>query len=173
MRASLLFLVAALSACGRPMHPGDPDLYGVDLVVRPDAAPYTRQADFHARLKRVLEVAAAFYGHSPEEFAGLRIDFVGTTVQCGQQSGDVGCNDPPTNTITVATLQPECYVNVESSALPHELLHYFIIDPNHLNPLWRALDPLWWQLHDGVACLAPQDVCGMVCSYSWQWDVGR
>jgi hypothetical protein len=62
---------------------------------------------------------------------------------------------------------------VESSVLPHELLHYFIVDPHHRAALWRDLDPLWWQLHDGVPCVAPQDVCGMVCSYSWQWDVSR
>ena len=98
------------------MHSGDPGLYGVELVVRSDAAPYTREADFHGRMKRVLEVGAAFYGHSPEEFAGLRIEFVGTPVDCGSQTGDQGCNDPSTNTITVATLQPDCYLNVESSA---------------------------------------------------------
>ena|SRR5712691_10510370 len=173
MRFSVSLLVIGLFACGRPMHPGDPNLYGVEVVVRSDAAAYTREPDFQPRLKLLLERAAAFYGHAPEEFAGLRIQFQGTPVQCGQQSGDQGCNDPTTNTITVATLQPDCYLNVESSVLPHELLHYFTGDPQHLNPLWRALDPLWWQLHEGVACVAPQDVCGMVCSYSWQWDVVR
>src|SRR5689334_10898166 len=127
MRGFLPLLLGALFACERPMHVGDPDLYGVQLAVHDDAAAYTRAADFRPRVKRLLERAAAFYGHAPEEFVGLCIEFQGTPVVCGGQSGDQGCNDPATNTISIATLLPDCFLDVESSVLPHELLHYFIV----------------------------------------------
>jgi hypothetical protein len=171
LAAAACFGLAGAACSGKPMHAGDPNIYGVDLAVDPSAAPYTRAADFVSRVKRILAMSAAFYGRDPSDFAGLRIVFRGPLFQCGDYHGARGCNDPDNNTITIAEPNPTCYDNVETSVLPHELLHYFIIDPRHTNPLWTALDPLWWRVHDGVPCTAPENVCGEVCAYPWEWDI--
>jgi len=142
-------LIALALACGgRPHWPGDPTMYGVDLVVGTDPGmpAFVSAPDFRDRVKRDLELSARYFGRDPAELAGLRVVFVVLGVRCPGYAGFwLGCYDNDTNTIAVDTTltligDRPC---VERAMLSHELLHYFIGDGAHTDPRWRQFGPLW------------------------------
>jgi len=131
-------LALALAACGGRTHwPGDPALYGVDLVVvtDPGMPAFVAAPDFRELFKRDLELSARYFGHDPAGLAGLRV-----VLQSDWLSGEkIGAYRPDENTIVVAVRDFAC---LGATALPHEVLHYFIGDPNHLDPRWLTFGPL-------------------------------
>ncbi len=134
-------LIAALLLCaacgGRPHWSGDPELFGVLLVVNADPGmpAFVSAPDFHDRFKRDLELSARYFGHDPAELAGLRI-----VLQSDWLSGEkIGAYRPDDTTIVVAVRDFPC---LGATALSHEVLHYFILDRNHTDPRWLTFGPL-------------------------------
>ena len=145
-------LLLCAEACGdRPHWEGDPDLFGVDLVVAPEAASCARASDARSHVRRILDTSSRYFGHDPTELEGLRIVLVGSRFVCPGASSELllGCYFADDNTIAVSTSGVGC---LESSYLPHELLHYLIGDPDHTDPRWSTLVPLWQTLQTGVNC---------------------
>jgi len=134
-------LIAALLLCaacgGRTYWEGDPTLYGVDLVVGADPGmpAFVSAPDFRAQFRRDMELSARYFGHDPAGLAGLRV-----VLQSDWLSGEkIGAYRPDDNTIIVAVRDFPC---LGATALPHELLHFFILDPNHIDRRWLTFGPL-------------------------------
>jgi hypothetical protein len=168
----ILVAAAILGGCGGTSNSagqhwtGDPDLYGVDLVIyRGDSGlGYVDQVDFRARLKRTMEESAVYLGHSAAELAGLRIVIHGFQVYFDNDPSIGAQFDTRDATITLRTLSygGNCQ---EDMPLPHELAHFFYGDPNHSGPQfdkWFFRD-LWDQLHAEAGTH-----CALV-AYDGQW----
>jgi len=137
--------------CGPGRHHwlGDPDLFGVALVVTEDAAPFAQAADACEHLRRTLLATSVYFGFDPADLAGLRIVLQGPPVQCSGFAGPLlGCYEWESNTVTVSTRGVHC---LEASPVSHEVLHYFIGDPGHTDPRWTTFVPLWLSLQ-GASC---------------------
>lgn len=134
-------LLLCIAACGRThWEGGDPDLFGVLLEADADA-PFASAPDFRPRLKHVLDATSRYFGHDPSELAGLRIIARNHWIDCPGVAGKMaGCYTPDDNTVQVAMAGFGC---LEGTAVPHELLHYFIGDLQHHDPLWRTFAALW------------------------------
>lgn len=142
MRALALLLLVA-GCLSPPEWTGDPDLFGVDLVVADASPAYATNPDARPRLKRVLDLTSRYLGHRPEELSGMRLILrPGDTAPCG----NAGCCDWSSNTITVTTDTGNC---IESLCIPHELLHYYIGDPEHSDPRWRQMNAFLPTLLEG------------------------
>jgi hypothetical protein len=151
-RPALAMMAAAgfvLAACGGPDGPaggagsaGDPHLYGAALEVR-SAEPYVHRPELRERVRRVLAVTAEFYGRSTAEYEGIRFALVDGEVACrGRPGGYHGCADWRAMTATVR-VDPPYTPFIETTTLPHEILHLFVGDPDHLGPEWTTLDRLY------------------------------
>jgi len=133
-----VLIALALAACGgRQQWPGDPALYGVDLVVvaAPGMPAFVSAPDLRDQVRRDLELSARYFGHDTDELIGLRIILQNDWLSWEK----IGAYRPDENTIVVAVRDFSC---LGATALPHEVLHYFIGDPNHLDPRWLTFGPL-------------------------------
>lgn len=174
MKTLFLTLAVLVSACGRPQWPGDPELYGVDLQVEhgKGMAAYVDAPDFKSRVRNIIQQTAASIGRDPQELAGLRLVFVPTRFDCdvAPKAGCVGLYDSGENTMYVAAsasldTSPRC---PEDMQLPHEMVHYFIGDPDHHSAYfgtWYFKD-LWRTLHEGTEC------ADFATLYVGQWSGG-
>lgn len=149
MRRPLLIAFLAAACGGESLgpadhlrHSGERELFGAKVELRSDA-PYLRGPAFRDRLRRVLAMTAEFYGRDPEEYQGVRLAFVDGGVPCRGRSGTYhGCADWGSMSALVRVDEPYLPF-VETTTLPHELLHLFVGDAEHLRPEWKELPRLY------------------------------
>lgn len=150
-------VVAMLIGCGGRQHwTGDPDLYNVDLVIEADADPYTALPAYKPYLRAIIERTSLYFGYAPEDVAGLRILVSGHLYGCASRVTG-GCYDPASNTAMLTagfggSSIPGRIRCTEGAVLPHELLHYFIGDPQHSDARWSRLPEL-------IASLDAESIC--------------
>ncbi len=173
-------LLLTYAACNtRTRWGGEADLYGVLLVIEPNVSDEYLASDFRDRFRATLALTARYVGYEPDDLSGLRVVIshdIGA--QCpALKAGEVirlGCYDPDTNTAWVFT-DPYWYSMVESTELSHEILHYFIGDPLHLDARWNEWGPLYDRLHEGRTCSAAMECYSdrpfpcSPCPYYGQW----
>lgn len=152
-------LIAALvltAACGAPRWSGDPELYGIDIVIQAGGsswsqqpAAWTQDPALKARLKLVIAETAAFYGHDTAELNGLRIVLTGGAISCSGENA-AGCMNYGDNTATLNTRYNTNFPCVEFTKLSHELLHYFLGESsgNHVGKEWNDLPTLEFSLEN-------------------------
>jgi hypothetical protein len=158
-----------LAACGGTAPegaaaPGDPELFGIDLVVEA-ASPYTQREDFRPRLRRYLADAAAFWGRDPGELAGWTIHLQPGAVTCnGQRAAAMGCTDTHARVIWLGS--PGC--EIEDTNLAHELGHAFLRDDAHHDARWHDA-ARWRSLYDRLHADDDRDVCAPWYTPRW-WE---
>ncbi len=107
---------------------------GVGVVVN-STAPFTRQADFPARVESTIDEALQYWGGTWAVLDGMTITFDGDRyVRCGGMTAALGCYD---GSIHVSTCDIATVFNcVEATVLVHEIGHAVIGDPDHADPRW-------------------------------------
>lgn len=141
-----LYFVGLLlcAACGGSPHwPEYPaDFYGADLVIEQSDYVYTQRETYVPYLRSLVERTAAYYGHAPEDVAGLRIMIEPGQVSCGELTVN-GCFTTDDNTVRIHSGYLSDMTCSDGALLPHELLHYFLHgDPGHTAPEWARLPAL-------------------------------
>jgi hypothetical protein len=106
----------------------------VAVVIRSEE-PFTRAADFPARVESTLDAALEYWGGRWSDLAGRSITFEGNqTVACGTHAGAFGCYD---GNIRLTTRDPAFpFSCVEQTVLVHEVGHAVIGDAGHEDPRW-------------------------------------
>ena len=146
-RAALVALALGATACGTAnavAEQNDFAVRDVAVFVRSDE-PFTRAADFPARVESTVEAALEYWGGNWDHVAGRSITFEGAqTVTCGTKSGAFGCFD---GNIRLTTRDPAFpFSCVEQTVLVHEIGHAVIGDPNHLDPRWMDFETVAMRL---------------------------
>jgi hypothetical protein len=142
----LLVVLLLCAACGGPA-PHWPEwpvgqFYGAQLVIESQLV-YTQRDTYIPYLRSIIERTAAFYGHAPEEVAGLRIVATNGPIPNGQGAMVVGHFDPDQNTVLFRTGYEPDMTCADGVLLPHELLHFYLHgDPTHSDPRWAQLPAL-------------------------------
>lgn len=134
--AALALLLVA-SSCGG----GAADFYvnGVGVVVR-TGAPFSRSADFQARVEETIAAGLRYWGGSWGDLAGRRITLLdGPYVPCGDLEGAIGCYD---GDLAVSASDPGAgtFSCVEQTVLVHEIGHAVIGDGAHADPRWMDFE---------------------------------
>ena len=134
--SSLAFF--ALVSCGQATP--DFDVRGTGVVVRSDA-PFTRHADFAARVESTVDAALKYWGGNWSDLAGKNLVFEGGQhVECNGADNAIGCYDGEIRVSTQdAGVTLPC---VEETVLVHEVGHAIIGDPNHEDPRWMDFSPV-------------------------------
>lgn len=164
----LCAILVLLTACGGPPEwPGNPSLYGVDLVIVHDiGSRFVDNEDFTERLKRTLYDSAIYMGHDPRELAGLRLEIRGEDyVIDPARPWLIGLYAHDAKTIIVKTVSmgADCQ---EDMMVPHELAHYFAHgDANHTSVAFTPgyFAKLWETMHANVGAACAPSV------YADQW----
>jgi hypothetical protein len=167
VRRLTVAVLLVVSACA-PRWAGDPQLYGMALEVQlaQGNAGWALRDDLRARVRRVIDLGAGYWGLAPADVAGWRLVLTEGLRECGASATANGCTTDDDRTVTVAANYTVC---IESSALVHELGHVALGDPEHRDPRWHdtdALRALWDDVHAG---LAPAPDCGGE-PYLGQWQ---
>ena len=152
-------ILMLLAGC---MYNGDPNLYGVDLVIDAGMETNTILVDpnFKVRLKKAIERGAQYWRMHPEELAGWRLRIKGGDVWCEGGGGYQGCTDFINFTVTITLEGASC---IEMSAILHEMGHvksYPWGDPWHWDTGWwnhQGMENMWAltqaeDLPDGDLC---------------------
>lgn len=107
---------------------------GASVVVN-SSAPFTRHADFPARVESTVEEALQYWGGTWASLEGKTITFDGDQhVRCEGTLEAIGCYD---GSIRVSTRDVSSTFNcVEETVLVHEIGHAVIGDPDHTDPRW-------------------------------------
>lgn len=130
MKRTALLLAAWLIGCGemaqteRAVGCGwspDADLHGAHLDNESEN-PFTKEPNFRPRLRKTIEGAADYWGHSYNSLHGWKIRLIDGAVNC-YGSHKSGCTDWLTMTIT---LDIRHKANIEGSALVHEFGHVIL-----------------------------------------------
>jgi hypothetical protein len=137
-RAPLLVLcgLMALMSCNRMgAATRELEIRGAVVVVNA-TAPFTRHADFRARLESTIDVALQYWGGTWAALDGKTITFASDRhVRCEGSTAAMGCYD---GSIRVSTRDVATVFNcVEETVLVHEIGHAVIGDPQHTDPRWR------------------------------------
>ncbi|HEY3357654.1 MAG TPA: hypothetical protein VGQ83_30660 [Polyangia bacterium] len=151
LRISVVAVALAASACASAW-PADPQIYGFDLQVAPQCKQdWPVREDLRPRLRRAVEMAAAFWGIEPSAVSGWRLLLNEGLVQCGSDAAATGCTTTKDQTVAIAA---DFYRCVESSTLMHEIGHIALDgDPEHRDPRWHddaAMLALWTRMHEGL-----------------------
>jgi hypothetical protein len=142
---------AALSGC-EPWHC---DFYShgacIEFTYDPGALDRVKP-----RVDRLLDLELPYWGL--HELGGWRIQFR-TTEQylCYFSSTNEGCTDYAAHTLSVR-VRPDALGCFEAAELQHELGHYALGDPQHVNGLWEGVParfaPVVWDRPDAPgACI--------------------
>jgi hypothetical protein len=137
-----------MAACGGGQPSPDVNVRGTNIVVD-SAAPFTRHADFPARVESTLDVALKYWGGTWSDLRGKTVAFEGTLhVDCVGSPDAIGCYDG--GTIRVSTRDVGTEFNcVEETVLVHEVGHAIIGDPDHTDPRWMDFSSVA-QVLDGL-----------------------
>jgi hypothetical protein len=146
-----LAALATLAPGCDPAAEATPDLVvnGAAVALR-TSAPFTRAADFPARMATTVEAALRYWGGSWQDLAGVTITFSGEpSVACGG-GRSLGCFDGAELRLT--TLDPGLgtFACVEQTVLVHEVGHAVIGDPLHTDARWMELGPVAEELSGRV-----------------------
>jgi hypothetical protein len=152
----ILLLAVALLACGPGYDVPEPDYYtdlGIGIRVEEGAAEWAYAPDLGERVDTIAIKIAELSGHSAEEVDGLIVVFVDGYFACAGLDLRQGCchgnkwitistHTPSVQTENGSTIWEWTPESVEQSFLDHELLHFFIGDPNHESDLWNQLNDI-------------------------------
>ncbi len=136
----------ALASCSATAAVDQPDFAVRDVaVVLRSSEPFTRAADFPARVESTLDAALEYWGGSWDDLAGRSITFEGSqTVTCGTHAGAFGCFD---GDIRLSTRDPAFpFSCVEQTVLVHEVGHAVIGDASHQDPRWMDFEAVMARL---------------------------
>jgi hypothetical protein len=149
------------------------------------AASFARDAEFPARLERMMRLGARYWSGSDDltPWRAWDLRFEGTAFNCGSLEGRaLGCTDQANHTMAVSTKDPASFLYkwsvpcVELTEVIHEMGHAYLGDHDHRDPRWRRFGPLFEKV------LLDDDDGGLVdeaCryhgwtahgGYAWQWD---
>ncbi len=143
--AALLALLVVLAACGGGSPQPDFVVHGTGVIVQ-SAAPFTKGADFPARIESTVDAALSYWGGDWKSLEGSTITLEDSQhVHCGSSSDAIGCQD---GNIRVSTRDPSLgtWDCVEETVLVHEVGHAVIGDTNHTDPRWMDFVPVMQQL---------------------------
>lgn len=136
----------ALAACGGPEDSDAPATQvqsprGLHLELATDA-PFTRAADFDARMESTIEVALQYWGGSWALLEDRTIHLVDTpTVDCGGRES-LGCYDGHAIWFTTRDPGTGTVACIEQTVLVHEIGHLVLGDADHHDPRWMELAPV-------------------------------
>jgi len=138
-------VVVLVAACGS--RNDEMSVHGVRVVLK-TSAPFTRSADFPARLENTVDAALQFWDGRWDALAGTTIVLDNEQyLSCGSSSSHaLGCFDG--SNIHVTTRDPTIgtWLCVEQTVLVHEIGHAIIGDPMHDDPRWMDFMPVFWEL---------------------------
>jgi hypothetical protein len=145
-------LLLVVAAC-EPRWDGDPRIYGLalDVELTQHNTEWVLGDDLKPRIRRVVEMAAAYWGSAPEAVAGWRLLLAEGLLACGSCSTANGCTTTDDRTVAITA---NFYLCIESSTLTHEIGHVALGgDARHEDPRWHdddALRALWAAMHQGL-----------------------
>jgi hypothetical protein len=130
------------------------DVDGVHVALDEDSAaqPFTRDAQFAARLERMMRLGATYWSGSDDlaPWRSWELHFESSVMSCGSLEGRaVGCTDHGSRVMSVSIKDPSSYEYkwpvpcVEVTEVVHEMGHALIGDGDHRDPRWRRFGELY------------------------------
>ena len=152
--ALLAMLAALISGCGTQEPIPEADFYVDRIGVKIDTPAILVSPSFpEGELRAVISEVAKYAGHDLSGLDGWVIVFTNREFRCqpGLKGLVLGCEHDGWIEVFTYPGADDCLAH---TSLPHELLHAFIGDACHRDPLWRDWVSVQGNL-ESLTCYAP------------------